>query len=102
MRLFAFAIQRRSILVAAIMLVSAVVVVEVLFIVGNAKSSSSTLATDDPLESVSNPGLLMVPKVDAGMPAPDFSLQDPSRSSRVCLSQFKDKKPVVLIFGSIT
>ena len=38
----------------------------------------------------------------AGDPAPDFTLPDLKKSKEVTLSSFKDKKPVVLIFGSYT
>ena len=34
--------------------------------------------------------------------APDFTLQDPTGKRTVTLSQFRGKKPVVLIFGSYT
>jgi hypothetical protein len=40
--------------------------------------------------------------VRAGDPAPDFSLPDVKGTSEVRLSSFRDKKPVVLIFGSYT
>ena len=38
----------------------------------------------------------------SGDPAPDFSLPDTKGKKEVCLSSFKGKKPVVLIFGSCT
>ena len=34
--------------------------------------------------------------------APDFELRDADGANPVSLSSFKDKKPVVLIFGSYT
>ncbi len=34
--------------------------------------------------------------------APDFELQDPNGQVRVRLSDFRDKRPVVLVFGSYT
>jgi hypothetical protein len=37
-----------------------------------------------------------------GDAAPDFTLEAPDGSSPVRLSSFRDKKPVVLIFGSYT
>ena len=37
-----------------------------------------------------------------GDPAPDFTLPDMKKTKEVSLSSFKDKKPVVLIFGSYT
>lgn len=37
-----------------------------------------------------------------GDPAPDFTLSDPSGKGRVTLSDFRGKRPVVLIFGSFT
>lgn len=40
------------------------------------------------------------PKLDA--PAPDFTLKSPDGKTTITLSDFKDKKPVVLIFGSFT
>ena len=40
------------------------------------------------------------PKV--GDLAPDFELQDPSGATAVRLSDFRDKRPVVLVFGSYT
>jgi hypothetical protein len=40
------------------------------------------------------------PKV--GEMAPDFALQDPSGEERVRLSDFRDKRPVALVFGSYT
>jgi hypothetical protein len=40
------------------------------------------------------------PKV--GQMAPDFELPDHQRERRLRLSQYRDKKPVVLIFGSFT
>lgn len=44
--------------------------------------------------------ILEGPKV--GRRAPDFELPDHKRERRIRLSQFRDKKPVVLIFGSFT
>jgi hypothetical protein len=41
-------------------------------------------------------------RLNAGDPAPDFSLPDPSGKKEVRLSSFQGKKPVVLIFGSCT
>jgi hypothetical protein len=41
-------------------------------------------------------------KLRAGDIAPDFTLPDLKRTKEVKLSSFKDKKPVVLIFGSYT
>lgn len=38
----------------------------------------------------------------AGDQAPDFELRDVSGEHRVRLSDFRGKKPVVLIFGSFT
>lgn len=38
----------------------------------------------------------------AGDAAPDFSLEAYDRKSRVQLSAFRGKKPVVLVFGSYT
>lgn len=40
------------------------------------------------------------PKI--GHKAPDFDLPDHKRERRIRLSQYRDKKPVVLIFGSFT
>ena len=40
------------------------------------------------------------PKV--GDVAPDFELQDPEGETAVRLSDFRDKRPVVLVFGSYT
>ncbi len=37
-----------------------------------------------------------------GDKAPDFRLKDAKGSAEVALSSFRDKKPVVLIFGSYT
>ena len=37
-----------------------------------------------------------------GDEAPDFSLETYDKKSRVQLSAFRDKKPVVLVFGSYT
>jgi peroxiredoxin len=37
-----------------------------------------------------------------GDAAPDFSLQSPDGKQKVTLSNFKNKKPVVLVFGSYT
>ncbi|HEY9435922.1 MAG TPA: hypothetical protein VI260_31055 [Blastocatellia bacterium] len=37
-----------------------------------------------------------------GYDAPDFSLETYDRKSRVQLSAFRSKKPVVLVFGSYT
>ena len=34
--------------------------------------------------------------------APDFELTDVSGNNRVCLSDFRDQKPVALVFGSFT
>jgi hypothetical protein len=41
-------------------------------------------------------------KLKVGDPAPDFSLPVLKKDKEVKLSSFKDKKPVVLIFGSYT
>lgn len=41
-------------------------------------------------------------RLKLGDPAPDFTLADPKGKNEVTLSSFKDKKPVVLIFGSYT
>ncbi|MBI1830322.1 MAG: hypothetical protein HYR84_02590 [Planctomycetes bacterium] len=41
-------------------------------------------------------------KLRPGDPAPDFLLPDVKKTKEVKLSSFKDKKPVVLIFGSYT
>jgi hypothetical protein len=41
-------------------------------------------------------------KLRAGDIAPDFTLPDLKKTKEVKLSSFKDKKPVVLIFGSYT
>lgn len=38
----------------------------------------------------------------AGQPAPDFELADPEGKAKVRLSDFKGKRPVVLLFGSYT
>ena len=38
----------------------------------------------------------------AGDLAPDFTLTDSSGTGRITLSDFRDKKPVALIFGSFT
>ena len=40
------------------------------------------------------------PKV--GDPAPDFALCDVNDKNPICLSQFIDKIPVALVFGSFT
>jgi thiol-disulfide isomerase/thioredoxin len=40
--------------------------------------------------------------IRAGAPAPDFTLRSPDGEQAVTLSDFKGKKPVVLIFGSYT
>ena len=42
----------------------------------------------------------MAPKV--GDQAPDFELSDVSGEHRVSLSDFRDQKPVALVFGSFT
>lgn len=41
-------------------------------------------------------------KIRAGDLAPDFTLADLHGKNKVALSSFRDKKPVVLIFGSAT
>ncbi len=41
-------------------------------------------------------------KLRPGDPAPDFTLPDLKKTKEIKLSSFKDKKPVVLIFGSYT
>jgi peroxiredoxin len=38
----------------------------------------------------------------AGDEAPDFTLNDSSGHLEVTLSQFRDKRPVALVFGSFT
>jgi hypothetical protein len=38
----------------------------------------------------------------AGDVAPDFSLSDVTGKTTVCLSDFRGKKPVALVFGSYT
>jgi hypothetical protein len=48
------------------------------------------------------PGERKPDRLKAGDPAPDFSLPDARGKREVQLSSFKDKKPVVLIFGSCT
>ena len=40
--------------------------------------------------------------LQVGDPAPDFTLLDPQGKRKVTLSDFRGKKPVVLIFGSYT
>jgi AhpC/TSA family len=40
--------------------------------------------------------------LDVGDAAPDFSLETHDKKSRVRLSDFRGKKPVVLVFGSYT
>jgi hypothetical protein len=40
------------------------------------------------------------PKV--GDMAPDFCLSDPAGEHRVCLSDYRDRLPVALVFGSFT
>jgi peroxiredoxin len=40
--------------------------------------------------------------LNVGDEAPDFSLETYDNRSRVQLSDFKGKKPVVLVFGSYT
>lgn len=40
--------------------------------------------------------------LQTGDPAPDFTLADPAGKRQVTLSDFRGKKPVVLIFGSYT
>jgi hypothetical protein len=47
-------------------------------------------------------GARPVDKLKAGDPAPDFTLPDLTGKKQVTLSSFRGKKPVVLIFGSIT
>src|SRR5262245_26906562 len=37
-----------------------------------------------------------------GDPAPDFTLSDPKGTRKLTLSSFRDKRPVVLVFGSYT
>lgn len=37
-----------------------------------------------------------------GQPAPDFNLKQLGKDKFIKLSSFRDKKPVVLIFGSYT
>ena len=39
---------------------------------------------------------------DVGAPAPDFELGTPDGARRTRLSSYRDKRPVVLIFGSFT
>jgi hypothetical protein len=41
-------------------------------------------------------------KLEAGMPAPDFTLPELHGTREITLSSFKGKKPVVLIFASYT
>ena len=41
-------------------------------------------------------------KVKEGEAAPDFTLKSPDEKTSFTLSAFKDKKPVVLVFGSFT
>jgi hypothetical protein len=41
-------------------------------------------------------------RLKVGDAAPDFTLPDPSGKKEVRLSSFKDRRPVVLIFGSLT
>lgn len=41
-------------------------------------------------------------KVKEGDAAPDFTLKSPDGKTSFTLSAFKEKKPVVLIFGSFT
>jgi peroxiredoxin len=38
----------------------------------------------------------------AGDPAPDFELSDVDGEQSICLSDFRGKKPVALVFGSFT
>jgi hypothetical protein len=40
--------------------------------------------------------------LNLGDPAPDFTLKTVDGSAQVTLSSFRDRKPVVLIFGSYT
>ena len=41
-------------------------------------------------------------RLEAGDPAPDFTLETADGSSRVSLSSFRGRMPVVLVFGSYT
>lgn len=41
-------------------------------------------------------------KLNEGDAAPDFTLKCPDEKTTFTLSAYKDKKPVVLIFGSFT
>ncbi len=41
-------------------------------------------------------------RLNVGDPAPDFSLLASDKQTRVELSSFRDRKPVVLVFGSYT
>lgn len=51
----------------------------------------------EPLWNVARAGALEVGDI-----APDFALQTADRKSRVQLSSFRGKQPVVLVFGSYT
>ena len=48
------------------------------------------------------PGERQPDKLKPGDPAPDFTLADPTGQRKTTLSGLRDKKPVVLIFGSCT
>lgn len=65
------------------------------------------------MRHVPRPALLVIPfkplwflaragQLKAGDAAPDFSLASGDQQSRVQLSSFRGRKPVVLIFGSYT
>jgi hypothetical protein len=41
-------------------------------------------------------------RVESGSPAPDFDLETIDKTARVRLSDYRGKRPVVLVFGSYT
>lgn len=48
------------------------------------------------------PGERQPERLKVGDPAPDFTLPDPSGLRRVRLASFRGRRPVVLVFGSLT
>jgi len=76
----------------------------ILALVSGLGAQETARPSNKPGEIITPPakGARPVDKLKAGDPAPDFTLPDLTGKKQVTLSSFRGKKPVVLIFGSIT
>ena len=67
------------------------------------QAAQSGISAEDPDKGPKHPGDMRIPdKLSQGDIAPDFHLKTKDGKREIALSEFKGKKPVVLIFGSYT